>query len=351
MAARRVAVAPRAARLLVVGLDALGDVVVDHVAHIGLVDAHAERIGGDYDGHDVRDERLLVLGALAIGHARVVAPDRDTARPERVRKVSRKLIDRLARGAVHDAALVRMCQGIIADPGRLCLVAHLLRAKVEIGAIEARHHRLGVMEPEHLHDVGAHALGGRCRKGGEHGALGKLLDELRDMQVGGPKILAPLTHAVRLVDRDERKADAARRCGLLRKGDKARILQALGCHVHDLVAPLARTLEDGVLLTGREHGVEVARPGSHRQQGARLVGHERDERAHHDRETLARKRRHLVADRFAGAGGHHAEGVAAGENRLDHALLPRAERVVAKVSFECRERPLIRHAARPSVFV
>ena len=42
MAAGRVAIAAGAARLLVVGLNALGHVVVDHVAHVGLVDAHAK---------------------------------------------------------------------------------------------------------------------------------------------------------------------------------------------------------------------------------------------------------------------------------------------------------------------
>lgn len=42
-AVRARAVAARAARLLVVALHGLGQAVVDHEAHVRLVDAHAER--------------------------------------------------------------------------------------------------------------------------------------------------------------------------------------------------------------------------------------------------------------------------------------------------------------------
>ncbi len=42
-------VAPAAAGLLVVGLEARGQRPVGDGAHVGLVDAHAERVGGDDD--------------------------------------------------------------------------------------------------------------------------------------------------------------------------------------------------------------------------------------------------------------------------------------------------------------
>ena len=49
LARRRLAVAPGAADLLRVALESLGQVVVVDVAHVGLVDAHAERDRRDHD--------------------------------------------------------------------------------------------------------------------------------------------------------------------------------------------------------------------------------------------------------------------------------------------------------------
>ena len=58
--------------LLIIALEALGDVVVDHEAHIGLVDAHAEG-DGSYDHiHILHEELVLVAGALAGVHASVI---------------------------------------------------------------------------------------------------------------------------------------------------------------------------------------------------------------------------------------------------------------------------------------
>src|SRR5674476_1505125 len=45
--AGRLAVAARAAGLLIIGLDALGQIEMRDEAHVRLVDAHAERDGGD----------------------------------------------------------------------------------------------------------------------------------------------------------------------------------------------------------------------------------------------------------------------------------------------------------------
>jgi hypothetical protein len=60
-------VATCSAGLLVVALDVLGAVVVDHEAHVGLVDAHAERDGGHDDLDLVAQERVLHARALGAG--------------------------------------------------------------------------------------------------------------------------------------------------------------------------------------------------------------------------------------------------------------------------------------------
>ena len=145
MAAGRVAIAASAARLLVVGLDALGHVVVDHVAHVGLVDAHAEGVGGNHHLDIVIDKGALALAAGVVAHAGMVAANANAAGSQRLGKLACQRIDRLAGRAIHDAALARMRNHIVAHPGGLGLVAHLLATKVEVLAIEARHHRRGIL--------------------------------------------------------------------------------------------------------------------------------------------------------------------------------------------------------------
>ena len=230
---------------------------------------------------------------------------------------------------------------VVAHPRGLGLVAHLLAAKVEVLAIEARHDGRGVLQAEHLLNVGAHALGRRGGKGRHNRALRQRVDKLANLQVGGAEILAPLAHAVGLVNGHERHADAVGGRGLLRKGEKARLEQALGRHVHKLVAALARTFEHRVLLSRRKAGVEVAGARTRREQRAGLVLHERQQRAHHKGDAGQHKRRHLVADGLAGARGHNAQRIAAGQNRIDHAVLARAKRGVAKIGAERIERHLL----------
>ncbi len=58
-----------------------------------------------------------------------------------------------------------------------------------------------------------------------------------------------------------------------------------------------------------------------------LVGDQRDERAHDDGEPAEREPRGHVAERLAGAGRHHGDGVAARHGGLDGLALARAENV------------------------
>ena len=59
------AVAPGAAGFLIIGLDALRQIEMRHEAHVRLVDAHAERDGGDDHDAVLVDEAILVSGAQA----------------------------------------------------------------------------------------------------------------------------------------------------------------------------------------------------------------------------------------------------------------------------------------------
>ena len=197
------------------------------------------------------------------------------------------------------------------------------------------------MQAEHLLNVRAHTLSRRSGKGRHDGALRQGIDELTNLQVGGTEILAPLAHAVGLVNGHERHANAAVRRGLLRKGQKAWLEQALGRHVHKLVAALARPLEHGVLLGRSKAGVEITGARTRREQRAGLVLHKRQQRTHHKGDAGQHERGYLVANGLAGARGHTTQRIATGQDRIDHAVLSRAKRGVAKIGAERVERRLL----------
>ena len=116
VAACRIAIAAGASRLLVVRLDALGHVVVNHVAHVGLVDAHAKGVGGNHHLNIVVDKGALALTAGVVAHAGMVAANANAAGAQRLGKLACQRIDRLAGRAIHDAALAQMRDHIVTHP-------------------------------------------------------------------------------------------------------------------------------------------------------------------------------------------------------------------------------------------
>ena len=130
-AARRVAVAPGTSGFLVICLDALGCIVVDHIAHVRLVDTHAKSIGGNHHTHVIAHERLLILRARFHTHTGVITCNAhvEPLLFHRVLQRKRQLVHALARGAVDDSRLVGMFRHIAANPRRLLALGHFLYFK------------------------------------------------------------------------------------------------------------------------------------------------------------------------------------------------------------------------------
>ena len=107
--ARRQAVAARAAGLLVVGLEARRQRPVPDRAHVGLVDAHAERVRGDDDVGVPAHERVLARRARPGVHPGVVGDGAQILGGEQ----RGDLLGALAGAAVHDGRSV-----LVPSPGR-----------------------------------------------------------------------------------------------------------------------------------------------------------------------------------------------------------------------------------------
>src|SRR5438552_7586350 len=147
----RAPVPARAPRFLIVGLEAVRRPPVEHPAHVGLVDTHAERARGDDDRRAVGEEGAQHLTPSRRPEARVIR-SRPPAPPP---QGTCDQLGQAAGGCVHDRASVDAPEQL-ADAGKpLTVVPHLLYCEPEVRSIERRHNHLRVRHPQHPKDLGA----------------------------------------------------------------------------------------------------------------------------------------------------------------------------------------------------
>ena len=234
----------------------------------------------------------------------------------------------LARAAVHDRRArvlgsLRTCSSAAHLRATRALALHAHHVEGEVRPVEARADRHPVAQPQPRGDLLRHARRGRRRRR-HHRRASERGDRVVQAQVVGPEVVAPLGHAVRLVDHEQRHLALRQRRAEGARGE------ALGRRQHE--ARLAR-----LDVPQRLRVVALLHPrGQHRRAHARLlqppplVGHQRDQRAHDDDQPDVGQRRQLVAERLAAARRHHHQAVAARQRRLHRLALARPERVQAE---------------------
>ena len=291
-------------------------------AHVRLVDPHAERDGGDDDHRVLAHERDLVAPALLRAHARVVGERVVAPLPQ----PPRRLLDLAAREAVDDA---RVAAVLGVEEARELLARAALRhdGVADVRAVEAAHEDPRVPEPEPLGDLAPRGL---VRGGGERDArhAGIALVQHRELEVLGPEVVAPLRDAVRLVDGEERDAQAVEQ----REGALAH--QPLRRDVEQVERPCAGAALDRPDFVEGEGRVQVcgAHPGL--EQRVHLVLHQRDEGRDDHRDAVPEQGGDLVAQGLAAAGGHEHQAVAPARDVLDDRLLLASERAVSEDAAE-----------------
>ena len=149
----------------------------------------------------------------------------------------------------------------------------------------------------------------------------------REAQVLGPEVMAPLRHAVRLVDDEERRLRGRQALGDLV------VRQLLGREEHELDASVGEALEDALALAVRQRGVQGGRAAApDAGDGLHLVLLQGDERRHHDRRAVEEQAGDLVDRRLAGSRGHDGEGVLPVQHRGHRLELPGPQLVVARAA-------------------
>ena len=206
-------------------------------------------------------------------------------------------------------------------------VAHGMTANERFGPVEARRHAHRVAQAEARLDV-ARDLRRRRRRRRDDRLRLQPARRVRETEVVGAEVVAPLRDAVRLVDDEQPDPRALHRLEERRRGE------ALGRDVQQAQLAGRRALERRAVVRAVALRVdERDAAGRDRRERVDLVLHERDERRDDERQVVAHERRQLVAERLPGAGRHDDEHVARGraDRRADRLLLAGSEGVEAEM--------------------
>jgi hypothetical protein len=296
---------------------------VHHRAHVGLVNAHAERVGRADHADVVGEEAPLHLGAALAIEAGVI---RHGLLSERGAELARQLLGPRARARVDDRRQRAVGLERLRHHRPLLVAARPGNGEADVRPVEAGGHSQRVSQRQPPHDVPGHLRGGRGR-GRHDGRRAEHARGVPEPEVIRPEVVAPLRHAVCLVDHEQAHVDRAH---AVEKADRG---EALRCHVQQpqlphLGAPQRLRVGRDVLLGVHErHRVAEAA----RRQRLDLVLHQRHKRRDHHGEVVPQQRRKLVAERLARPRGHHHHHVAIGERGLARLPLPGPEAGEAEV--------------------
>ena len=316
------AVATRAPGLLIVFLDVLRHIVMDHERDVRLVDPHAEGVGRDHHRNAVENEILLIFPSDFGVEPGVVFRRRDP----RFEEFFLDLLDGFARRAVDDAVFTLFS----ADDREQFLktVFRSVNLEAQVRTIKSRRDPQRRTQTERILNIVLDLGGGGRGERRDHGAIAERVDEFGDFQVTRAKILPPLGDAMRLVDGEQIHLD--RPTGVEKCGGN----QPLRRDVDDLIQPPFEVLDRLVVLRRRQRTVQIRRADAVLRQGVDLILHQGDQGRHDQSDPSEQERRHLIAKRFPRPGRHHAEDVPPRQNGVDRLLLPAAEGRVAEILFQ-----------------
>ena len=305
------AVAARTARFLKVGLDGVGGVVVDDDSDVGLVYAHTEGVGADDDA----DVVLLPVVLPLVLHRMVEAGMKESSVQSVVAEHLADALGVVAAIAIDDSRTLDRSQDMNEF---LIFVDGLAHHVGKILAGETHTDDILLLELQLLLNVINHFWRCRCREGEDRNA-GLPLANLCYLEIRGPEVVAPLTDAVGLVDRDEAHFDA------LQLVEEDGRLEAFGRDVEQFCVAEDAVVERFHDLAALHSAVDSSGDDSVAAQMAHLILHQGDERRDDDAHAFLGEGRHLKGDALAAACRHQPQSVPAASNALDNLALDAAE--------------------------
>jgi len=297
------AVASGASDLLDILLQRAWGLVMQDVADVGLVDAHAKGGGRDHDEASGWVHELP-LGRITIGstHLAVIARDRDACAPE----CARDFIDGGGRGAIDDARALQTLDAAGGD-GELGRTRHNVDGQAKVLAVSRRDNDTGLVQAKPFGDVLPDPWG--CRRGkGERRRIAHTFAGVAEAQVGGPEIVSPFGDAVSLVDAQESWPET------FKEGRGCGRLERFGRREHDQAAAFFEPVECSPPLGRAQPAVKRNHRDAAALQSAFLIRHEGNERRDNNRRPMNNHRRDLIDQRFAKAGRQRHQGIASVED-------------------------------------
>ena len=315
------AITSGAAYLLAVVLDGFGQIVVNDPADIGLVDAHAKGDGGDDAVESAGHEVVLDLAAQGGIQPRMIGTGADADGLQLIGALLRTLLQ----GDVDDGGGCGIAAQFVTQPTIAGTAGQRNDGEIQIGAIETCHHQiLGLDGKFGLHVCHDRRGGG----GGEQQYLGngEIAAMVRQLQVVGPKVVAPFRDAVRLVHHQQ---------GERHLGDeaaKALVLEALHRDHQDLELAVTGLLHHPPTLLGGLAGVQGGGGDPLALQEGELIVHQRQQGGDDQGQMGQCQRGQLVAEGLACTGREDGSRTLAGQQAADHRFLAGSQLIEAEVS-------------------
>ena len=111
-------------------------------------------------------------------------------------------------------------------------------------------------------------------------------------------------------------------------------LQSFRSHIKQLVSPFPGGFQGGEERLGGQGTVDVGGRDTCLFQRLHLILHQGDQRGDHQGDPWEQQGRDLVAEGFAGAGGHDTQHIPALQQGIDENLLTGTETFVSKILFQ-----------------
>jgi len=167
---------------------------VDHIAHIGLVDAHSECVGRNYDTDLVIYKSFLALEAFIAVQARMVTHGAYAAPAD---LISHRF-NFLTRRTVDDAGDIGKFFKIVKEIRRL--VGRMLHLKKEVFPVKTGHNRKWGSKLKLADDVFPDFRRGSSGKRGNNGALPQRGYSRCYVEIGRAEVMSPLGDTVCFVN-------------------------------------------------------------------------------------------------------------------------------------------------------
>ena len=291
---------------------------MDDEAHIGLVDAHAEGVGGRDDLHPALHPEVLALVTRLGIQTGMIEGGADAHRVEPVGDD----LGALAVANIYDGTA--FFHGLQLTPQNAIFVGLADHIIGHILAFETALEDILLLEAEtHLYVIDH--LGSSRGGQSQHWGLRHIRTDIGNLQIRRTEVITPLRDTVRLVDSQE--ADLHPAQGF----DELVGLKAFGRDIEELQPAKGR------LVIGQFQGIGVhagidgcgVYPFCHKMR--HLVLHQGNERCDDQTEALHRHGRHLETDALAATRGQQRERVLPRHHRVHDVFLERTETGIAPI--------------------